>query len=283
VSWKKKISDFFSRSREKHKLTFIDDATYREKWSFSVSSMNLVSVLGLYTLLIFFGALLLLKFTPLKRIISDSNGFENATTLAENTKKLDSLAQVTASRQLYLDNLKTILLDSVNVDSSAYQVSRNTLENYQPKFSEDPADSILRKKVESESSSTQEQTNESLEFFFAPVNGLVSRPFDKTKRHFGVDVVTEKGAPIKACLEGSVILTGWVQSEGNIIVVQHKSDLISIYKHCSSILKKQGDKVQAGDPIAIVGNSGENTTGPHLHFELWKRGTQLNPENYISF
>jgi murein DD-endopeptidase MepM/ murein hydrolase activator NlpD len=283
VSWKKKISDFFSRSREKHKLTFIDDATYREKWSFSVSSMNLASVLGLYTLLIFFGALLLLKFTPLKRIISDSNGFENATTLAENTKRLDSLSQVTASRQLYLDNLKSILMDSVIVDSSSYRVSQNTLENYQPKFSEDPADSILRKKVESESNGSQEQTNESLEFFFAPVNGMVSRPFDKSKRHFGVDIVTEKGAPIKACLEGSVILTGWVQSEGNIIVVQHKGDLISIYKHCSSILKKQGDKVQAGDPIAIVGNSGENTTGPHLHFELWKRGMQLNPENYITF
>jgi murein DD-endopeptidase MepM/ murein hydrolase activator NlpD len=224
-----------------------------------------------------------LKFTPLKRIISDSNGFENATTLAENTKRLDSLSQVTASRQLYLDNLKSILMDSVIVDSSSYRVSQNTLENYQPKFSEDPADSILRKKVESESNGSQEQTNESLEFFFAPVNGMVSRPFDKSKRHFGVDIVTEKGAPIKACLEGSVILTGWVQSEGNIIVVQHKGDLISIYKHCSSILKKQGDKVQAGDPIAIVGNSGENTTGPHLHFELWKRGMQLNPENYITF
>lgn len=231
----------------------------------------------------FFGALLLLKFTPLKRIISDSNGFENATTLAENTKKLDSLAEITASRQIYLDNLKTILMDSVNFDSSSYQVSSNTLENYQPKFSVDPADSILRNKVESTSNENPEQASESLEFFFAPVNGLVSRPFDKSKRHFGVDVVTEKGAPIKACLDGSVILTGWVQSEGNIIVVQHKSDLISIYKHCSSILKKQGDKVKAGDPIAIVGNSGENTTGPHLHFELWKRGTQINPENYISF
>ena len=84
-------------------------------------------------------------------------------------------------------------------------------------------------------------------------------------------------------MEGTIILTGWIQSEGNVVAIQHKGDLISVYKHCSAILKDRGEEVKTGDPIAIVGNSGENTTGPHLHFELWKKGYLLNPEEYISF
>ena len=84
-------------------------------------------------------------------------------------------------------------------------------------------------------------------------------------------------------MEGTIILTGWIQTEGNIIIVQHKGDLISIYKHCSAVLKPRGSIVQTGDPIGIVGNTGENSSGPHLHFELWKRGIAINPEDYISF
>lgn len=96
-------------------------------------------------------------------------------------------------------------------------------------------------------------------------------------------MVTILDEPIKACLDGAVVVAGWIPGEGNIIIIQHNNDLISVYKHCSVLLKKQGDYILTGDPIGIVGNTGENTSGPHLHFEIWKKGIPLNPQEFITF
>lgn len=283
VSLGEKIKNYFSRSREKHKLTFIDDSNYQEKWSFRVSSFNLFSLLGLYTIIILIGTLLLVRYTPLQSLFSSNNAYENESKIDENTELIDSLYKKTEATQMYLDNLKVILNDGSFEDSTGNNLA-DSLDNFTPDFSKDESDSILRLKVENEySNNRMNPENETYEFFFAPVNGIVSQSFDKAGKHYGVDVVTREDEPIKSCLEGTVVLTGWIQSEGKIVVIQHKDDLISVYKHCSAILKKSGDQVQTGDPIGIVGNSGENTSGPHLHFELWKKGHQMDPEEYISF
>src|SRR5690606_12977179 len=107
--------------------------------------------------------------------------------------------------------------------------------------------------------------------------------FNRDKRHYGVDVVTEKNAPVKSCLEGIVVFAGWTPNDGEVIIIQHHNDFISVYKHCASLLKKVGDRVQTGDPMAIVGNSGKHTTGAHLHFEMWKKGLALDPQEFITF
>jgi murein DD-endopeptidase MepM/ murein hydrolase activator NlpD len=278
-----KIKNYFKRSREKHKLTFINDSNYHEKWSLRVSSFNLISLLGLYTLVILLLTLLLVKYTPVQSLFVSDTSFGDEQEIERQGELIDSLYQSTESNQLLLDNLKTILSEEDFEDSTDLNQERN-LENYTPNFTKSVADSILRKKVENaESNKSRYAESESYDFFFAPVNGLVSHSFNENEGHFGVDIVTLKDEPIKSCLEGTIILTGWIQSEGKVVVVQHKGDLISVYKHCSAILKQRGEQVQTGDPIAIVGNSGENTTGPHLHFELWKKGYLLNPEEYISF
>lgn len=283
MSLKEKIKNYFKRSREKHKLTFINDSNYQEKWSFRVSSFNLISLLFFYTILILIITLLLFKYTPLNSLFVENNQYENELEIERNAKLIDSLYKRTESNQFLLDNLETILKDGEFNDSIAYR-DNESYENYTPNFTKNESDSILRRKVESgNTSSVLNADNDSYAFFFAPVNGLVSHSFDINAGHLGVDVVTLADEPIKSCLEGAVVLTGWIQSEGNIIVVQHKDDYVSIYKHCSAILKKRGDRVQTGDPIAIVGNSGENTSGPHLHFELWKKGQSLDPEDFISF
>lgn len=282
MSLREKIKSFFSRSREKHKLSFIDDVTYREKWSFRVSSFNLSSLLGLYTILVLTATLLLIKYTPLKALFAE-NDLELRDEVNHTSFLIDSLAEVTASRELYINNLRAILLDEPFNDSTANTLP-DSLKNYVPKFKIAPSDSILRNKVEKTyTTGNVAPSAETYEFFFAPVQGIVSQSFNRKKDHNGVDIVTQEDEPIKTCLEGTIILTGWIQSEGNIIVVQHKGDLISIYKHCSAVLKPRGSMVQTGDPIGIVGNSGENSTGPHLHFELWKRGQPIDPEDYISF
>lgn len=277
------IKNYFRRSREKHKLSFINDTNYQEKWSFRVSSFNILTLLALYTILVSLGTIFLIRSTPLKTLIVENKLYADEAEIDKNSSAIDSLYRLTASNEKYLQNLKMILNDEVYADSTQNTLDEH-LENYNPDFTKDPSDSILRKKVEeSTTKSLNPSANESYAFFFAPVNGIVSRSFNPTKSHFGVDVVTAEDEPIKSCLEGTIIFTGWVPSEGNVIVVQHKNNMLSVYKHCSAVLKEQGVIVQTGDPIGIVGNSGENTSGPHLHFELWQNGHLMNPEDYITF
>ena len=119
--------------------------------------------------------------------------------------------------------------------------------------------------------------------FFSPLAGIISAPYDPKIAHYGVDVVSKKNEPIKSVADGTVILASWTQDAGYVIAVQHRSNVISVYKHNSSLLKKMGEFVSAGDVIAIIGNTGELTTGPHLHFELWYNGNPMDPEEFVSF
>ena len=120
-------------------------------------------------------------------------------------------------------------------------------------------------------------------FFFSPLPGIISAPYSTKNSHYGVDIVSKKNEPIKSIADGTVLLASWTQDAGYVIAVQHRSNVISVYKHNSSLLKKSGDFVSAGDVIAIIGNTGELTTGPHLHFELWYNGNPMNPEEFVSF
>lgn len=268
--------------RTRHKLSFINDTTYKEKWSFNVSALNLWSLLALYTIVLLIGLMLLIKYTPLKSVFVGGNVYANKNQIKDNSTSIDSLYQVTKANQLYLDNLKRILNDEPLTDTSA--LTRDTLGAFVPDFSKAESDSILRDKVEKRASSGSSfHSEENYAFFFSPVQGIISRSFDRDENHYGVDVATIKDEPVKTCLEGTIVFTGWTPSEGNVIIVQHSDELVSVYKHCSDLLKNMGDKIQTGDPIAIVGNTGENSSGPHLHFELWKKGNPIDPESFISF
>ena len=282
MSRKERIKAFLSQIREKHKLTFMDDSSYHEKWSFRVSKLNLLSLLALYSIFLLIVVVLLFRFTGLQRLVSSGDSYANEVLIESNNKRIDSLSQQLIANELYMNEIQLILNggpfeDSLLNDSSA------VLADYQPDFSKSEADSLLRAKHEGEMRQiTGGSSAESFTFFFPPVKGIVSQSFKKNT-HYAVDVVTAEEDPIKACLEGTIIFTGWVQNEGHLVVIQHQENMISVYKHCSAILKPTGTKVQAGDPIAIVGNSGENTSGPHIHFELWKSGIALDPESYILF
>lgn len=282
MSFKERISNFFDRIRKRHKLIFINDTTYKEKWSFNVSVLNLMSLLALYTLVILIALLLLIKYTPLKAVFVGGNIYDSKHLIDENTSSIDSLYKTTRANQLYIDNLQRILHDEPLVDTEMTFV--DTFGSYVPDFTKAESDSILREKIENRyNGSSNFTSSENYSFFFSPVNGIISRSFDRGKKHFGIDVVTLKDEPIKACLEGTIIFTGWTPSDGNVVIIQHTEELLSIYKHCSELLKMLGEFVQTGDPIAIVGNTGENSSGPHLHFELWKKGNPIDPNAFISF
>lgn len=274
-----KWKSFWSRIREKHKLSFTDDTTYDEKWSFNVSSLNLWTLLLAYSIVLGTALFFLFKFTPLQRLIIGDNGVVNYSQIQDNTVAIDSLHSKTRSTQLYLEDLKKILNDEPFQDS-LYTSEDSSLENYEANFERSKEDSLLREKIETQGN---ESPKINYDFFYSPVKGIVSKSFNSGKKHFGIDVVTERDVPIKACLEGTVIYASWTTEDGHFLLIQHKNQYVSVYKHCSSLLKKVGDKVQSGDPIGLVGNTGEHSSGPHLHFELWQNGTPLNPADFINF
>ena len=204
--------------------------------------------------------------------------------IEQQSESIDSLYAITRSNQKYLDDLKRLLNNEPFDDSLQLQRRDSTFQNYAPDFSKSPEDSLLRQKVEQDIKGGNKPENGfCCRFFFPPVNGRISQSFSLEKGHYGVDVVTAADEPIKACLDGTVIVSGWIPGEGNMLIIQHNNDFISVYKHCSVLLRKQGQKILTGDPVGIVGNTGENTSGPHLHFELWQKGNALNPQEFISF
>ena len=284
MKFSEKIKDLIKRLRIKHKLTFINDSNYHEKWSFRLSSLNLITLVVLYTIIIVVIVMIFFAFTTLNAFINSSQNEASERLLEENERSLDSLYRMTRSTEKYLADLSTLLKDE-SFNDTVYQLKQDTsFLNYVPNFSRSKEDSLLRIKMEKQNSPDgMDDSEQNFDFFFSPVNGKVSQSFNPKKNHFGVDVVTAVDEPIKACLDGAVVLSGWLPGEGNIIIIQHNNDLISVYKHCSVLLKKQGDHILTGDPIGIVGNTGENTSGPHLHFEIWKKGIPLNPQEFISF
>lgn len=277
------------RMRSKYRLVLIDDRTFEERFSFK---LNRLSVL-VFTVLTFllYGALIVcvIVFTPLKRFIPGYSDQETKLNAYRSTLAADSLEQVARAQELYIANLRGILTGDLPADS----VAKLTPSDIKPRPEDllpGRNDSLLRARVlEEEQYSLVEDrgTTERRELasllFVPPVQGIVTAAFDRGKGHYGIDIVTQPDAAVKACLSGTVILASWTTDAGNVLQLQHSNGLTSIYKHNSVLLKKAGDRVKAGEAIAIVGSTGENSTGPHLHYELWHNGEPVDPGAYVVF
>ena len=203
--------------------------------------------------------------------------------------KADSLERVLRSRESYISNIRNIVEGNVQKkpageNAETIKAQYDTIRNL-PKSHED---SMLRLEMEQEDNYSlriNEKKNSGISsfFFFAPVKGTVTNSFDLRSKHYGVDIVAPANEAIKATLEGTVVISSFTTETGYVIGIQHSNNLFSLYKHNASLLKKAGDFVKAGDVIAIIGNSGEQTTGPHLHFELWYNSSPIDPQQYVTF
>ncbi len=205
------------------------------------------------------------------------------------TLKADSLEKEVLVKDKYITTLQTILKGETPQDNIP-QPKDTTIDIQQVNLGISEKDSTLRAKIEQEEKYNLIAANSKFStgglssfFFFAPIKGTITGEFDLKSKHYGIDVVAPKNEPISATLEGTVIFADWTTETGYTIIIQHQNNLISVYKHNSVLLKNEGDVVQAGEVIAIMGNSGEITTGPHLHFELWFKGYPINPKEYIIF
>lgn len=271
----------------KYRLVIQDENNFAEKFSLRLSAWNLFIGFGTLSLLLIFLTTIVIAFTPLREYIPGyPDGSERATML-ENVSKADSLERELEKYDQYIADLKVILSGESIPDTLA------TAEVKKPKdvqFSKSLADSALRYKVEqsekyqlqfANTSNVVTSDNMYGVFFFTPLEGTVMQSFDPKSNHFGIDISSGNDEMVKSTLDGTVIFADWTSDGGQEIHIQHSGNIVSIYKHNSVLLKTVGNVVKAGDPLAIVGNTGKQSQGPHLHFELWHKGKPVDPQNYL--
>jgi murein DD-endopeptidase MepM/ murein hydrolase activator NlpD len=279
---------FFDKIKNLYRLSIYRDETYEEVLNLRLTRLNVFAVGG--TILIIFLAIVvsIIAYTPVREFIPgypDENTLRN---IHENAQRVDSLIIEIQRRDRYFENMKLIIAGQ---KTNNYENAKDTNVKYdQIEFSRSSDDSDIRQKFEDNSEYNLSVVNTKTTIgsisqlhFFPPVKGLVTNSFNSSQSHYGTDIVSGANEVVKSTLDGTITMATWTLETGWVIQVQHANNLISIYKHNAELLKRVGDYVRAGDPIAIIGNSGELTTGPHLHIELWYSGVPLNPQDYISF
>jgi murein DD-endopeptidase MepM/ murein hydrolase activator NlpD len=283
VNKRKRIS---RKLLHKYRLVVLNDDTFEERFSFKLNRLNVFVFSGLFTVTLICGTILLIAFTPLKEYIPGYSSTALKQEATNLTFKTDSLQQIVALNEQYLSSIRRVL----SGDVKTVQFNRDSiieaakLDISQVNLGASKADSLLRQEVAQEDKyNIFEDDNQKNIVLFTPVNGTVSEGYNPKLKHYAVDVVAAKDSPVKAVADGTVIFAEWTTETGHVIIIEHPNDLISVYKHNASLNKEQGDLVKSGEVIAITGSSGELSTGPHLHFELWSDGYPIDPAQFIDF
>jgi murein DD-endopeptidase MepM/ murein hydrolase activator NlpD len=270
----------------KYRLVVLNEDTFEERFTFKLNRLNVFVFSIISALLLITGTTIFIAFTPLREYIP---GYSSVSLKKKATKlayKTDSLQQVIEINEQYYSSIKKVLTGDVttvdfNKDSIIEAAEMDISELV---FIPSKEDSLLREQVLLEDKYNPLITNSEINFvLFPPVKGTISEGFNIKDKHYAVDVVTSKNAPIKATADGTIIFSEWTAQTGYVIIIEHTNNLISVYKHNSALTKEQGALVKAGEVIAAAGNTGEFSTGPHLHFELWSDGYPIDPTNFIDF
>ena len=267
------------------RFAIINDNSLEEVFNIKFSRAKLLWLTAAILLAISVIFILLLGYTPLRNLIPGKSKTHVQNELIMMIQKADSLEKSLGNYSLYTKNLKKVLSDSVSLDS-VQDLFREGFTVKEFDFKPSVEDSILRAEVEAEESislNSNLKEKKLNSFFIKPVDGFITEGFNKKIGHFGVDVVSKKGAFISSIDDGMVLFSSWTHEFGYVLVIKHQNSFISFYKHNSEVFKSKGDYVKSGETIAIIGNSGKYSTGPHLHFELWKGSSPVNPLNYILF
>jgi murein DD-endopeptidase MepM/ murein hydrolase activator NlpD len=283
------------RLQHRYRLVVMNDETFEEVGSYRLTWMNVYISLSVILVTLVTLVSLLFVLTPIKQYLP---GYESASQnqdIYKIERKLYELEAEVKAREIYLQSIRNALTNNVEykpekVEGEVAQVVKDTTLNVQP----NSADYQLRRAVETGqfagNTNDEVKSNFTLSlrtieqmFFVPPIQGTTSAGFRPDKKHYGIDIIAPRNTPIKAVADGVVITSDWTYDTGNVIAVQHENNIISFYKHNSVLLKKVGSFVKAGEAVAIIGNTGELTDGPHLHFELWYNGNPVDPSEYIKF
>ena len=284
---KEEKKKFRKKLLHKYRLVILNEDTFEERVSFKLTRLNVFILLGFSAILIIALTTYLIAYTPLREYIP---GYSSAKLKKEATQLMfetDSLKRTLDINKKYYASIHKVLTGDVE----SVDFNRDSIELLKPQDIEDvdlepsKEDSLLREKVAREDRYNlfKPATSGVTYALFPPVKGNITAKYDVDKKHYAVDVVVPKDTPVKAAADGTVIFAEWTAETGYVMVLEHANNLISVYKHNSSLTKQQGDLVKAGEVIATAGSTGEYSTGPHLHFELWSGGYPVNPLNYINF
>ena len=283
----KKNKKIIQKLKNRYRLIIYNDSTFQTVWSTKLTRINVFTIGSLGGIFLIFMTVVFIAYTPLREFIPGYPSGDVRRMIVSNAIMVDSLEEQIKLRDEYFKKIKSLVEGEVPeemdiVADTAPPSTTLTFQTYNHDsiFRQDLLEEQLNLSLQQGGSS---QTNISNIHFFTPLEGVVSQGFNENIDHFATDIVGLPNSRISAVLGGSVIFAGWTVETGYVIYIQHENNLISVYKHNSEILKKVGDNVKAGEAIAFMGNTGELTTGPHLHFELWHKGSPIDPEQYIDF
>ncbi|MBL7935193.1 MAG: M23 family metallopeptidase [Bacteroidia bacterium] len=280
---------FTDQLRNKYRLVILNDDSFAEKFSLRLSPLGLIILLGAVTIVMTTIVISLVAFTPFREYIPGYGNVNDRKDIILLSAKADSLENTLSARDWYINNLLNVF--SGKTEGRTTKPAKDSTGKY-AKIDIKPSeqDLKLRNDIETnqlESTSDKVSANKinalSNFFFFTPLKGVITTSYNIKEEHFGADIVSKENELVKATLDGTVIFSGYTTDDGYVIQIQHGNNLTSVYKHQSTITKKTGDYVKAGEPIGVVGNTGENSNGPHLHFELWYNGFAINPQDYVVF
>lgn len=277
---------FWHNIKFKYKLTIVNESTLEEVVGLHVSKLNGLSVLLAVCVTLFVIVALIVSFTPLRNYLPGYMNSEVRKQIVDNALLADSLHRLLDRQNLYIMNIQDIFLGKIKADTVRSMDSLAILRE-DSLMERTQRETDFRKQYEEAEKYNLTNITAHTEadglIFYRPTRGMISAKFDAEQQHFGTDIAANSGESVLATLDGTVILSTYTTETGYMIAIQHSQEFVSIYKHCGSLLKKSGDKVKGGEAIALVGNTGQLTTGPHLHFELWHRGRAADPELFIVF
>ena len=283
----KQNKTFLKRIFNDYKVVVSSEDTFEEKLSFKANKINAFIIMFLYSIILIAFTISIVFFTQLREMVPGYSSSDLLNRAIYLTKKTDSLEQQIALNNKFYKSIEDVLSGNVDefVSRDELSIDSNLINPDIFTISPNLQDSILRQYVENEDKFNL--TNNELvienKMFFSPIKGEITQNFNFNENHFAIDIAADIGTPVKSVLDGKIIFSEWSLETGYVVVIDHGENIISVYKHNSKTLKEQNDFVQAGEVIAYSGNQGNLSSGPHLHFELWKNGTPIDPEPLLNF
>ena len=287
VKNKKQKKNSINKLLRGYKVVVSSEDTFEERLSFSTNKFNVFLVLSLYSIILVAFTISVVFFTQLREMVPGYSSSDLLTQAIYLTKKTDSLENELELNNTFYKSIESVLSGKTEqiIYKDSFAINNDIGNTVLQPVSANAEDSILRKYVEEEDKFNLTKNELVIEnkMFVSPVKGQITQKFDPPNNHFALDILVDTGTPVKSILEGKVIFSEWSVDTGHVLIIDHGEDIISVYKHNSKVLKTQNNFVKAGEVIAYSGNQGTLSTGPHLHFELWKNGTPINPEPLFNF
>ena len=284
---KKEDKGFLKSLINDYKIVISSEDTFEEKLSFKANKINAFIIVLVYSTILISFTISIVFFTQLRELVPGYSSSDLLNRAIYLTEKTDSLEQQIALNNKFYQSIEDVLSGKTEdfIPKEILEADTN-YNNFDIKtINPNIQDSILRSYVDNEDKFNLTKNELVIEnkMFFTPIMGEITQGFNSKDNHYALDISADIGTPVKSILEGKIIFSEWSVDTGYVIIIDHGQDIISVYKHNSKALKKQNDFVQAGEVIAYSGNQGNLSTGPHLHFELWKNGTPINPQPLLNF